>query len=417
MSRVLIRGGCVLTMGRTNHARADVLISGGVIEEVGPGLRARDAEIIDADGAVVMPGFVDAHRHAAETLFRNFGEEMAAERLLPHYEPADTYAGTLVALLSALDAGVTTVVDWCGAQGPGHVEAARQAHEDSGARTALVLASVPWAEASWGESLRGAASLAGPRLTPAAGPAHPDDWSTARRAGLRIHAHAGRISTDRGSIAALAADGLLGPDVTLVHCSHLDDTDLDAIAAAGAAVVTTPASEMIAGMGSPQLQGFIDRSIRPGLGVDTEIAGASTALFTQMQTAISVQHATYFDQKLAGKAGLPKLLTTREVIRWATIDGARAAGLGDVGSLEPGMAGDVIVLRTDAPNVHPVNDPIGVVVWGMDPSNVEWVVVGGEVVKRHGSLAADVGNVRTLATAACQRVSAAAGLTTVGGGR
>ncbi len=102
-----------------------------------------------------------------------------------------------------------------------------------------------------------------------------------------------------------------------------------------------------------------------------------------MRSAISIQHATVFERKLAGKAGLPRLMSTRDVIRHATVDGAKVAGLGGVtGSLEPGMQADLVVLRTDRPNIFPVNDPIGAVVWGMDTSNVDWVFVGGRPLVR-----------------------------------
>jgi 5-methylthioadenosine/S-adenosylhomocysteine deaminase len=83
---------------------------------------------------------------------------------------------------------------------------------------------------------------------------------------------------------------------------------------------------------------------------------------------------------------------------------------GVTGSLEPGMQADVIVLRTDRPNVFPINDPIGAVVWGMDTSNVDWVFVGGRVVMRGGVLEADVQRARSLATTALARVAAASGL-------
>jgi cytosine/adenosine deaminase-related metal-dependent hydrolase len=104
-------------------------------------------------------------------------------------------------------------------------------------------------------------------------------------------------------------------------------------------------------------------------------------------------------------------MSTRDVIRFATADGARVAGLGGTtGSLEPGMQGDVVVLRTDRPNVFPINDPIGAVVWGMDTSNVDWVFVAGRVVMREGVLEADVERARILATEARQRVAEASGL-------
>jgi 5-methylthioadenosine/S-adenosylhomocysteine deaminase len=134
-------------------------------------------------------------------------------------------------------------------------------------------------------------------------------------------------------------------------------------------------------------------------------------MFAQMRATISMQHATLFQRKLAGKAGLPRLMSTRDVIRYATNEGARVAGLARVtGSLEPGMQADVIVLRTDRPNIFPINDPIGAVVWGMDTSNLDWVFAGGRILMRGGVLEADVGRARDLATAAWQRVVGASSL-------
>jgi cytosine/adenosine deaminase-related metal-dependent hydrolase len=135
-----------------------------------------------------------------------------------------------------------------------------------------------------------------------------------------------------------------------------------------------------------------------------------------MRAVISLQHASYFDLKLAGKGGLPRLLSTREVIRWATVDGAGAAGLGSVtGSLEPGREADLVILRTDRPNIAPVNDPIGAVVWGMDTSNVDWVIVGGRPLMRHGVLEGDVDRARDLAVTSRDRVAGAV-LASAGGG-
>ena len=133
-----------------------------------------------------------------------------------------------------------------------------------------------------------------------------------------------------------------------------------------------------------------------------------------MRSVISVQHATVFDLKLAGKAGLPHLMTTREVIRFATLDGARAIGLGSItGSLEVGKQADLIVLRADRPNIAPVNDPIGAVVWGMDTSNVDWVFVAGQPLMKGGTLTADQGWARDLAIRALDRLTgSAAALTT-----
>jgi cytosine/adenosine deaminase-related metal-dependent hydrolase len=218
-------------------------------------------------------------------------------------------------------------------------------------------------------------------------------------------------------IAELGSRGLLADDVTLVHCTAADDADLDAVASSGASVSLTPAVEMTAGIGSPPLQALIDRGLRPGLGVggEGEMPGD---MFAQMRAANSIQHATLFDLKLAGKGGLPNLLTTRDVIRYATVDGAKTAGLDAVtGTLTPGKQADIVVLRTDRPNIAPLNDPIGAVVWGMDTSNIDWVLVGGSALVREGSLVADVERARNLAMTAHEKVGRASGLLTGAGER
>jgi cytosine/adenosine deaminase-related metal-dependent hydrolase len=432
-SKVLISGGCVLTLGeRTpNHRQADVLIDGGVVAEVGPGLRARDAEQVDATDTIVMPGFVDTHRHTSMSLFRNLGEgggarggvSPASASFGDLSRPDDVYAATLIGLLGAAEAGITTVVDWSNVRpDDGLADAALQAHADAGLRTVFVHAphsGAPAGQPPGGGVVARLAGLAGPTTRIASGSVVPasgdvralaNEWARAREAGLRIHAHAGSKGWERGVIAEMAEAGLLGHDVTLAHLSQLDDADVEALATSGASVTMAPASEMAAGLGPPPIQQLIDRDVRPGLGVDDERV-APGDLFAQMRAAISLQHATLFDRKLAGKAGLPRLMSTRDVIRFATADGARVAGLGGTtGSLEPGMQADVVVLRTDRPNVFPINDPIGAVVWGMDTSNVDWVFVAGRVVMRGGVLEADVERARILATEARQRVVDASGL-------
>jgi len=427
-ARTLLRGGCVLTLGvkTPNFAQADVLIDDGRVAEVGPGLRARDAELVDATDTIVMPGFVDTHRHVWKSLFRNLGESASAgpasaADLGEHYRPEDVYASTLIGLLGAVEAGITTVVDWSDIpRDDASTDAALQAHADAGLRTVFVHASRRAAadheDHATRQLLLRLAGAAGPSTTIALGfelgrtdrDRNAGDKSLARELGSRLHVHAG--SQPSGSIARLAEQGILDADVTLVHCTELDDADLDALAASGASVSLAPSSEMASGLGSPPIQQLIDRDIRPGLAVDDEQVSPGD-LFAQMRALNSLQHATVFDRKLAGKAGIPRLLSTRDVIRSATAEGARVAGLGGVtGSIEPGKQADIIMLRTDRPNIFPINDPIGAVVWGMDTSNVDWVFVAGRPLMRNGALEANVEQARNLATTAHHRVATAAGL-------
>ena len=429
MTRILLKGGCVLTLGARspNLLRGDVLIEDDLVTEVGTGLRAREAEQVDATDTIVMPGFVDTHRHTWRSLSRNVGAwpGSGTGEAGDAFRPEDVYAATLIGLLGAIEAGITTVVDWSLIRSDDAlVDSALQAHADAGLRTVFVLASRTGTEdqGSSAPAIRGLMARLGaatPLTTIAFGSTvsgandHEQvaaEWAVARELGLRIHAHVEPETSGPGAIAELARHGLLGADVTLVHCSSLEDEDIEAIAASGASVSLAPSAEMAGRLGTPPIQSLIARDIRPGLGVDDE-RNTPGDLFAQMRATISMQHATVFDRKLAGKSGVPRLMSTRDVIRHATMDGARAAGLGTVtGSIEPGKQADIVLLRTDRPNIFPINDPIGAVVWGMDTSNVDWVFVGGRPLMRNGVLEANVEQARTLATTAQHRVATTARL-------
>ena len=434
-SRILLSGGCVLTLGAKtpNFTQADVLIEDGMVAEVGSGLRARDAERVDATDTVVMPGFVDTHRHAWTSLFRNIGDDTwSAEAPIPasagdHYQPDDVYAATLIGLLGAAEAGITTVVDWSPLRPDGGLaDAALRAHADSGLRTVFVHAGhhrTQSAEAdgpATPEVVARLAGEAGPSTRIALG-IRRDRAGRSRRGRRRMGAWRGssgfastRTSGGAPRVARSPRSGGGGSWAKTSRSSTARTSTTRTSTrsrSSRASVSFVPSSEVPSGIGKlPLIQQLIDRDIRPGLGVDDGCVTPGD-MFAQMRAADSMQHATVFDRKLAGKAGVPRLMSTRDAIRYATVDGARVAGLrGVTGSLEPGMRADVIVLRTDRPNVFPINDPIGAVVWGMDTSNVDWVFVDGRVVMRGGVLEADVQRARSLATTALERVGAASGL-------
>jgi cytosine/adenosine deaminase-related metal-dependent hydrolase len=192
--------------------------------------------------------------------------------------------------------------------------------------------------------------------------------------------------------------GLLGPDTTYIHCTTLNDEEIQFIVDTGGTVSLAVPVEMMMGHGMPPTQRFLSRGVRPSLSVDVE-TNVPNDMFTQMRSAVSLQHALAFEQRLAGKTDAPEPVGSRDVLEWATVEGARANGLEDkVGTLTPGKQADVIVLRTDRINVMPVNDPIGAVVWGMDTSNVDSVFVAGRAMKRGGQLLnVDLNRLRTLA--------------------
>ncbi len=426
--KTLIQNGIVLTLDKKvgNFHRASVLIEGPKIAAVGPDINAAGAAVIDASDMIVMPGFVDTHRHVWEGILRNIGTNAPLEgqssylssvlnTLAPVYRPEDAYIGDLVGLYGAIDAGITTILDWSHIQATReHGDAVIRALQESGIR-AVFAYGYPWWKvpdekqddwireiakqcfSSKDQLLTLALAPAGPELTPL--DVAKAQWALARETGARISVHVGVGPADKqGSLAAMGKAGLLKDDTTYIHCTTLSDTEIQMIVDTGGTVSLASPVEMMMGHGMPPIQKFLDRGLRPSLSVDVE-TNVPNDMFTQMRSVISLQHALLFDKKLAGKKDLPPFLTTRDVIEFATIEGARANGLADkTGSLTPGKEADVIMLRTDRPNIFPINDPIGAVVWGMDTSNVDSVFVAGKALKRNGELLnVDLNRIRKMA--------------------
>ncbi|HET6712184.1 MAG TPA: amidohydrolase family protein [Actinomycetota bacterium] len=406
----VIAGGTVLSLDPHvgEFATADVLIEGDRIVEVRPGIGPiADAEVIDATGMIVMPGFVDTHRHIWEGLLRNIGTDVPLEgrssyisyvlhKLAPAYRPEDSYVGDLLSAMGAIDAGVTTLLDWSHIQGsPAHTDAVVQALKDSGLR-AVFAYGFPWwgkweeRQPSWfvraanehfatkDQLLSLALAAPGPEFTDFE--VTRDHWKLARETGARITTHVGVGSYGRdGKVQEFGEAGLLGPDTTYIHCTTLNDTELQMIVDSGGTVSLASPVEMMMGHGMPPIQKFLDRGLRPSLSVDVE-TNVPGDMFNQMRSVLALQRA------IATAEG-STALTTREVLACATIEGAKANGLESItGSLTPGKFADVIMLRTDRINVTPLNDPATAVVAGMDTGNVDTVLIAGRVMKRHGEL-------------------------------
>ena len=413
-NRILLKGGCVLTLDKKlgNFHKASVLIEGSKIAAVGPGVNASDAEVIDASDMIVMPGFIDTHRHMWEGILRNIGTNIALEgvdshfafilnTLAPAFRPEDVYIGNLVSALGAIEAGITTLLDWSHVQvSPDHTDQGIRALQDSGVR-AVFGYGFPW----WGEwnpeqsnwfrriakqyfsskdqLLTLALAPPGPEFTPfEAAKAH---WELAREVDALISVHVGVGSLGQHKkLAEMGRAGLLKSDTTYIHCTTLSDEEIQMIVDTGGKVSLAASAEMMMGYGMIPTQKFLDRGLRPGLSIDVE-TNVPGDMFTQMRSVISLQHALLFERRLSGEWGVPRFLTAREVLEFATIEGARANGLEDkIGTLTPGKEADIILLNTNRINIMPINDPIGAIVLGMDTSNVDSVFVAGKILKRGG---------------------------------
>src|SRR5688572_9456642 len=163
------------------------------------------------------------------------------------------------------------------------------------------------------------------------------------------------------------------------------------------------------GHGNPPTQKAIDMGIRPSLSVDVETS-VPNDFFTQMRTVFSLQKNEVWARRHAGDKNSPAFLKAREVLEYATIEGARANGLDNkVGTLTPGKEADMVVLRTGRLNVMTMNNAVGAVVTSMGPQNVDTVLIGGKVMKRNGRLlGVDMRRIARLGAEAQARVYKAA---------
>jgi len=414
--KILLKGGCVLSLDAKvgNFKQADVLIDGTKIAAVAPSLSGADAEVIAAANMIVMPGFVDSHRHMWEGILRNIGTDVPLEgevsylafilnTLAPVYRPDDVYAGDLISILGAIDAGITTVLDWSHIQATReHADAAIRALQETGIRAVFAYGNPWWKypdaeQDSWFKQVaKQYFSSKDQLLTLGYAPPGPEftpfemakgHWELAREMAAHLTVHVGvGTSGQHGKLGEMGKAGLLKSDTTYIHCTTLTDEEIQMIVDTGGTLSLASPVEMLMGHGMPPIQRFLDRGLRPSLSVDVE-TNVPNDMFTQMRSVMSLQHALIFEQKLQGKLNPPDIISTRDAIEYATIEGARANGLQDrIGTLTPGKEADIIMLRADRINVMPVNDPIGAVVWGMDTSNVDSVFIAGRALKRGGKL-------------------------------
>jgi len=422
---ILIKNGYVVTMDPDlgDIPRADVHVSEGTIRRIGPDLApAEEGRVIDAGGKVVLPGLVDTHRHVWQgaiggsagsvSLGGYFGVVIAG--LAPRYEAEDVYAGTLWGALQALNAGVTTVADWCHITStPEHADANVQALHDSGIRGVFLYGPpvaagvVEWfvestlphpddarrmrdEQFSSGRSgrLTMGLGLRGPELSSKETTKH--DFDFARELDLPISIHCGMAgyAGRYRSVETLRDLDLLGPDVNYAHANLLSNDEFGLIASSGGSISPCPSVDMLMGIGTyPSTGRALEHGVTTGLSVDT-VAGTGTDVFTEMRVALAAERSRTNAAAVSKDESVAEVqLDQRDMLRLATLDAARAWHLdGQIGSLTVGKQADLIIVDTQRPHLHPLNDPVVTIVINGGPSDVDTVLVDGEIVKSGGLL-------------------------------
>ncbi len=422
--QTLIKNATIVSMDPAlgDFAPGDILIEDALIARVGGEISASGAEVIDARNMIAIPGLINAHLHTWETALRGIGGDWAGREyfrivhagLAPIYTPEDTYLGNLAGALSQLDAGTTTLFDWCHNNAtPAHSDAAVDALFESGMRALFGHGTVkpdpkegephysqiphPAAEI---RRLRTGRLSSDDALVTLAMAILGSDYSTlevtlhdfrlAREWGLLSSAHiwgdAARLVPD--GYARLKKEGLLGPDHNIVHGNYLTDDELALIVDSGASVTATPPVEMQKHPAESLCGRVLALGGKPSIGADIEIYAAGD-MFHTMRFALQSQRIfdnVRFDAD--SSEGEKTILPACEALAWATINNARALGLESrIGSITPGKQADIVLLRTDSLNMMPVNDPVQAVVFHAGRENVDTVFVAGKKMKENGKLA------------------------------
>ncbi len=411
---LLIKNAIVVTAD-ADHAVIEgggVAVSDGRLTKVGPtadlaSLEALAARVVDASGMILMPGIINTHCHAADSLFRGLVEDLPLEAWLQKVwkaesatlTPETTRLGATLGFAELLLSGVTTVMDmfWYpresvraaeavgvrlssggiffdgpGVDGQTHEDRlgeARSFFEEFGGRDDIIPAILP----------HGTYTVA------------PDNLKAARQMaddfGGLFCTHAAETRAEqadiqnrygRSVIRHLDHHGLLDERTVLAHCVHLDDEEIDILARTGATVSHNPMSNLKLGSGIARVPDLMEAGVRVTLGTDGAISGNDLDMWLALRLAATVHKGTRMQADI---------VTETEAFDMLTREGANALGVGDtLGSLEEGKLADMVLVDINRPHAVPMFDATTHLVYSTSKADVRHVFVGGEQVVEDGVL-------------------------------
>lgn len=411
---VVFRDGLVLTMdaGRRVLHDTDVLCVGDAIAAIGVDLEVPEGTLeVDASRGIVMPGMVDTHRHMWQTAMRGYGADWTLTQYFVWYylewgkafRPQDVHAGNLLAALEAIDAGVTTTVDWShGLQTVDHADAAVDALESVPGRFVLAYGNLQQGPWEWATSpafadfvkrrVDGGRLLGFQMAFDVTGdPAFPEKaaFEVARELAVPVTTHAGVWgATNDDGIRLMHEHGFMTDRTIYVHAATLSPDSYQRIAATGGSVSVSTESEQSAGQGYPPTWVLRSHDIDVSLSMDTSVWWSGD-LFSAMRTTLGADRCReHLEAHHRNETVTHCHLRAEQVVEWATMGGARALGVdGLIGSLEPGKKADVVLLKNDhSPVMFPILNPYGHVAFQAQRGDVHTVLVDGKVVKHQHRL-------------------------------
>jgi len=387
-----------------------IAVKDGMITYVG---RAAEAPTFEADefingsGKIAMPGLINCHTHATMALFRGIAEDMELSKWLKEkiwpleakLRSDDVYYGALLSCVEMIKSGTTCFSDMYF-----YEDMVAKAVAETGLRCILSSGIIDAGHKMLGRILlREAVKVArryhgslGGRVTVMLGPHAVYSCSPnllekvgeeAKKLGIGVHIHLVESESDynniretygKSEVEILYEAGLLRPNLLAAHCIHLSDEDIALMAKHDVKAVYNPVSNMKLASGIPRIRDLLNAGIVVGLGTDGPASNNSLDMFDTMKTAALLQKAKYAD---------PRVLPARKVVEMATIDGAKAVGLGSViGSLEVGKKADIILIDANKPHLKPLHDIYAALVYSARGSDVNTTIVDGRIIMDERSI-------------------------------
>ncbi|MBA1156966.1 amidohydrolase family protein [Microvirga mediterraneensis] len=440
MAAILIQNACLLPIDEAMSVidRGWVHVENGSIQAVGSGEPPRidDAEIIDVDGDVIMPGMVNPHAHLAMTLFRGLGEDVD-DRLFRYVLPMErkfvspemVRVGTLLGALESIEAGVTTIADMyyyetevgraldqAGLRGVvGQTLATFDPPDHKSIDQGFALVEELVAEFSGHERIVPSIAPHAPYSTDIDVMARVALWAEAHP-DVPVQLHLAEMDSEMEwcrknhglrPVGVVEKAGLLRPGLIAAHCLHIDPFEIERMAKADVRVAHNARSNAKAGRGIAPVEAMRAAGIKVGIATDGPMSGNTLDLFSQFGPVSMFQ-------KLLGHSRKP--MPAAQVIRMATLEGAQVLGLDSrIGSLEPGKQADLIRIDLSAPRMQPVYDIYATLVFSAMPVDVRDVMVGGRWIMRGRNVESlerrkilrDAGQIATAFKAEMARIDAA----------
>ena len=414
-------------------------VDGRTIAAVGKSRAIRERfpekKVVDCSGDVLMPGLVDTHVHTAQAMLRGCADDLSlldwlGKRvwvLQGSYTAEDGRASAALCALEMIKSGTTAFIEAMLAERYG-IDGVAEVLVQSGMRAAI--GKIVMDQPSYGKvqsfmhpglvedgetSIRNTLAAHdrwdgagdgriqiwfGPRTPGGVTPALYDEiGKLARERGMGITIHNSEVRDDqayaasqgcRSAVEFIHAHGLLGPRTVLAHCVWTDEEDWKLMAETGTHASHNPASNAKTATGIAPVEGMLAAGVNVSLACD---GGPSNNTYDMIR-----------DMRLASylaclRENSPIVVPAETIMERATINGAKAMGLGDqIGSLEAGKRADFIVINMDAPHLTPAWDPISAIAYAATGADVDTVVIDGKLVMRHrqvltldeGAILADV---------------------------